>query len=179
MLCAKCIELKPDYDQVAALFVYDDYSKVLVHKLKYLDHTELAFLVAKWLYVRHKEFIDSYDLIVPVPLHKKRLFKRKYNQALLIAKCLADRSGVSLCRDLLIKKKNTTPQTALSKEQRKKNLLGAIAINSKYKSEIIGKKILIIDDVITTGSTVNLCAKTLKKNHASLVGIGVIAKTIL
>ena len=119
--------------------------------------------------------IQKYDIIIPVPMNRKKLKLRGYNQVELIAKELVN-SGVSIKLDTksLIKQKNTIPQSTLSKIERKSNLIGAYKIDNN--KNIIGKNILLFDDIFTTGSTVNECSRILKKNGAKKIGVLAIAK---
>lgn len=126
------------------------------------------------LILRNKEavaYIKSFDIIVPVPIHKKRLKQRGYNQSYLIAKALINRiENVKLISDMIIKIKNVSPQSSLNKIERQKNILGAYVANEKYTikaKDFDGKRILLIDDVYTTGSTLNECARVLKQIYSA------------
>lgn len=118
--------------------------------------------------------IKKYDIIIPVPISKKRLKKRGYNQSAIVAKDLAKILQIDYKENVLVKIKNNKPQSELGQHERNSNVKGAYQL--KNKSQIYQKKILIIDDIFTTGSTTNECAKLLMKNSASSVGIFTIAK---
>lgn len=130
------------------------------------------------MYQRTIQEVNDFDIIISVPSHKKQLMKRKYNQATMLAKqyskLIKNRNFYS---DFLIKVKHTNPQTNLRKKERENNLNKAFELNKKYHSLIKNKRILLIDDVTTTGATLNNCAKILKKNGASKVFALTIAKT--
>jgi ComF family protein len=131
------------------------------------------------LYPKLEEFIIDIDLICAVPLYKKRLKKRKYNQALLLAKSIAKKYQIKLIPDLLIRIKGGKYQIGLNKTARINNVKNAFKINDKYLSKIKNKNILIIDDVVTTGATIDNCSKILKKSGCKNVFAAVIAKRIL
>lgn len=119
-------------------------------------------------------FINNYDIILPVPAHKKRKNVRGYNQVELIAKDISKEYNVEYDNKILVKTINNTPQSILTKKQREKNVIGIYTVKNIQK--IVNKKILLLDDIFTTGSTVNECAKVLKQNGAELVDVLTIAK---
>lgn len=179
-LCAACMQHKPHYDGHRSMLKFDEHSKKLVHDLKYHDKPLLLPLFGEWLMRAGSEWIDEEDiLILPVPLHFLRLIKRRYNQAALLAKALARCSHQPLLPDGLKRIKRRPPQAGLSREQRLKNMRGVFAVNPRRKAQIAGKTILLVDDVMTTGATLNACAKTLKKAGASRVFAVTIARTVL
>ena len=177
-ICAKCLSKKPQYDELTAIFKYNDFSKKIIFDFKYNDKLILADFFAKLIHNSIKDYSDDINFISFVPLHKKRLRSRKYNQSALIAKKLAKISKTNIVFDLIIRKKNTKPQFLLSKSGRKENLKGAFIFNKKYQDLIKNKNILIIDDVFTTGATIESCSKILKKNKAKKVYIAVLARRV-
>jgi ComF family protein len=180
MVCAKCLAEKPKYKKLRATFKYNDKSKHIILALKYGDRTDSAKVLSSFLQKTGKEFINDIDYIIPVPLHRLRLLKRKYNQAGLLAKNLADNlPKAKYIPDALIRKKHTKPQGHYTKNKREQNLKNAFVANPKYKEFFEKKNILIIDDVITTGSTVNECTKALlKQNKDANIYILGLAKVI-
>ena len=118
--------------------------------------------------------LKKYDIIIPVPIHKKRKAQRGYNQTQLIASKISKYVGIKLCDDVLIKSKNTIAQSKLNKNKRKQNIKGAFKILNSEK--IQGKNILLFDDIYTTGSTVNECSKILTRAGAKRIGVLTIAK---
>ncbi len=118
--------------------------------------------------------IKKYDIIIPVPISKKRLNTRGYNQSALIAKKIAKMLNLCYKENVLVKIKDNKPQSEMGQEKRKSNVKGVYSIKNKEK--IYQKKILLIDDIFTTGNTVNECAKVLIENYASSVGVFTIAK---
>lgn len=176
-ICLKCNTTPPSYNLARSALRFDEYSKKLIHALKYHDSTFIASNFAKIIVNMHKEIILGADFIIPVPMHKwKRLF-RLYNQSQILASALAKETSIKMLPDVLMKIKHTKSQTGLSKKQRQENLKGSIVV---VKKDIIkGKKIILIDDVMTTGSTVDLCASKLKKAGAKEVIVICIARTLL
>ena len=118
--------------------------------------------------------LKKYDIIIPVPIHKKRKAQRGYNQTQLIASKISKYLKIKLCDDVLIKSKNTIAQSKLNKNKRKQNIKGAFKILNSEK--IQGKNILLFDDIYTTGSTVNECSKILTRAGAKRIGVLTIAK---
>lgn len=177
-LCASCIKERPIYDRSKTVFIYNDKSRKLITGFKYEDKIHAAKSFAKWLFTTGKDLVEESDLIIPVPLHRIRLFTRRYNQSSLIAAELAKQVYLPVAHDVLIRKKNNKPQASLPRNQRLKNVIGAFAVKEKCKNLIEGKNILLIDDVMTTSATVSECAKVLKKNGAAKVNILTLAKTV-
>jgi ComF family protein len=140
------------------------------------DQTFLALKFAKIFMSQIHKFITDVDYVVSVPMHKRKLLKRKYNQANLLARNI---SPEKYFPQLLLRIKNDNAQIHLSRNKRKKNLLKSFIVNPKFQNIISQKKILIIDDVMTTSSTLNYCAKALKNKGASKVYVAVIAKSII
>jgi len=176
-LCGECIAKPPPYNQARAAFVYEDKSAPLITGFKYGDKLHSTKYFAGIMARSGKELIERTDIIVPVPLHRIRLFKRRYNQASLLANVIAKQNLLPVINNLLIRKKNTPPQASLLFRQRIKNVQGAFTFNAKYNEIIKGKNILLIDDVMTTGATIKSCCRRLLKAGASEVNVLTIART--
>lgn len=173
--CGKCIANPPKYTLARSLFNFDSYSKKLIHGFKYNDQTSNAKLFSKLLYSRYKQDFDDVDFIAPVPMNRfKRIF-RNYNPPQILGEQLAKRFNKAQIPDLLIKSKWTKPQTRLSQNQRKKNLVGSLHFNKKYN--IKDKIILLVDDVRTTGVTSNSCSSILRNAGAKSVKLLTISTT--
>ena len=177
--CANCIKDPPVYFKSISVLKYDEFSKSLITKFKYSDKTYIARYFADLIFGYGKEILPDIDFIAPVPLHKLRLITRRYNQAALIANHFAKLSGKKIINDLLVRTKNTKAQATLNKKLRGKNIVGVFTLNKKYQQHIKGKNILLIDDVITTGATINSCSKVLKKSGVNKVYVLTLAKTVL
>lgn len=176
MVCGACMASPPPYNTARALMHYDKHSKPIITQLKYNDKTHFSKYIAEWLYPRFKSLIDPSDFIIPVPLHPKRLRMRRYNQSALIAKHLTEKTqNAQFAADALIRTKNAPPQTNLTYKQRIKNLHHSFECSKR--DDIKNKVILLIDDVITTGTTVSQCSKTLLEAGAKEVNILALAKT--
>jgi ComF family protein len=149
-----------------------------VHRLKYGRHTSLSRPLSALV---RKTFLECWDgttvdLLIPVPLHLKRLRQRGFNQAHLLIRRWAKHDGIPFDGLTLLRNRWTEPQTALSRKERKKNIKDAFLI--KYRERIRGKKIVLVDDVYTTGSTVNECARVLMKAGAELVDVLTLARAV-
>lgn len=180
-LCAACLEHKPHFAGHRAWLKYDEHSKKLLHDLKFHDKPLLLPLFGQWLAHAAQEWSEAEKdlLIIPVPLHFWRLLKRRYNQAALLAQALSRHTGHPLLADALQRVKIRPPQAGLSRAQRLKNLRGVFAVNHKRKTDIEGRVILLVDDVMTTGATLNACARILKRAGAAKVYAVTVARTVL
>lgn len=174
-LCSKCLMQKPSFDRVITIYRFNQILSKSIGDLKYRDQTFLAKKFARILLPKIKSEIANCDILCVAPLHIKRLRKRKFNQAALIAREISKEKFIS---DLLWRLKDTASQVFLKKNQREKNLKKVFLVNKKYREFVKGKKIILFDDVMTTGATVENCAKALKKYGAKEVIVVVIAKTI-
>ena len=178
LLCGGCLAKKPHYKKLVAACKYDDELMSLIVKFKFFDQSHLSRELYQFIFPKLEEFITKIDFIVPVPLHKKRLKDRKYNQALFLAKFISKKSKIKLLPDLLIRSKEGKNQIGLNKRARIENVKNAFELNRKYQDLIQDKNILLIDDVVTTGATINNCSKVLKKNVGDIF-VGAIGKRML
>lgn len=168
-LCGSCISNPPDFDLTRAAFNYNFPINNMMQHYKYGDALTLCMFFGQIL--NQKVVLDTVDLIVPMPMHPARLKERGFNQALEIAKIF---SKEKLDYTSVIRQKLTPPQASLPLKDRVKNIKGAFAVNA----DLTGKRIAIVDDVMTTGASLNELAKTLKKAGASHVECWVIARTL-
>ena len=161
----------PSWARARAAVAHDDASKPIVHALKYRDRHEAATLMARLMRRAGLQLLADADLIVPVPLHPMRLWRRRFNQAALLAQHLcADRSGAF--QPLVLKRaRSTRPQVGLDHEARRKNVRGAFVVAEKDRIRIAERRILLIDDVMTTGATASACTVALQKAGATSVDI--------
>jgi len=172
--CLSCIKEPPEYDVARFSFQFNRQSKKFIHYFKYYDKTRLASVFAKILYNMYGKLIDEYDVIIPVPMHRFKRMLRFYNQSLVLAQQLSKISGKEVLPDVLCKVRWTRSQAMLSQKERRQNVNGSFDI--EYPEKIQGKKVMLIDDVSTTRSTVNACAKELRA-YASKVFVLCIAAT--
>lgn len=189
-LCKKCeIELNniakvkidkysnKNFSKHLYIFKYEGIIKDRLINFKFNDKIYIYKAFVNFIIKNKKicRFLENYDIIIPVPIHYKRKIKRGYNQSALIAKSIAkNNNSIEYVDNVLLKQKNNKPQSTKNKKDREQNVIGAYYIKNEYK--IYNKKILLIDDIYTTGSTVNECARMLKEYGASAVDIITVAK---
>lgn len=159
----------PDYDKARAACVHADIARQLVTRLKYGDQTDLAPWMARFMARAGAQLLGEADIIVPVPLHRLRLWLRRYNQSAELARALAGLSDVPMQAELLIRTRRTKPQVGLSATQRQSNVRNVFAVPDDRRIAIQGRKVVLVDDVLTTGATVNAAARTLKRAGAEAV----------
>ena len=174
--CAACLARPPFFDRAFAAAAYGDLTRGVALKLKYGLKPATAITMAKLMHrnVRAREEA----VLVPVPLHRWRLWRRGYNQAALIAAALARQSGVPLERDVLLRVRGTPPLKAMNQAKRRETVRGAFATRPDAGDRIRGRDVLLVDDVYTTGSTADACAKILKKAGAASVELHVWARVV-
>lgn len=174
-LCTACMKSSLYYNRARSLFIYDDRVAGLVHGLKYRCNTAIleTFNLLKTK-SRCLKDLSAADYILPVPLHVKRLRQRGYNQALLLARTFFGEEKNKIKNNILLRARNTPSQTGLSGVERRKNLRNAFRVDDQ--KDVSGKNILLVDDVFTTGTTVNECAKVLIKAGARNVDVITLAR---
>jgi len=160
-LCAACSSVKPKYTSARAAMVYDDGSRALVLSFKHGGRTEGLAMFAAQMRRAGRRALESADFIVPVPLHNGRLVKRRYNQSALLGRALAKISTPSFAPDMLMRVKATSSQGGKSMAARRRNVQGAFDIRPKAAAKIKGASIVLVDDVMTTGATLEACAQAL------------------
>lgn len=187
IICVKCLSKKPIFTKSRSVFAYNYYAAKLIFGLKYYDKMHIAGFCAEYMKNLIEDF-DSPDFFVPVPLHKKRLLKRKYNQATLLCNELSKITNIPSQIDLLQRIKHTRPQVELKGKARTQNIKKAIVINPNYLDnskdtsqlipELYGKNAVIVDDVMTTGATIKECAKPLLKAGVKNIYVLTVARTV-
>lgn len=178
LVCAGCLAQPPAFDRARAAFRYDDASKGLVLSFKHADRPGLARYLAPWMARAAGPLLAEADLLVPVPLHRWRLLHRRYNQAALLAMALSKRSGVRCMPDLLSRARRTPPQGTLNRDARARNVKGAIRLGKAIDS-VREKRILLVDDVLTTGATLGECVRVLREAGAARVDVVTLARVVL
>lgn len=158
------------------IFDYKEIIRKLIINYKFNDKSYLYKTFCEFIVKRKKsfDFIKSYDIIIPVPIHKKRMRKRGYNQSELIAKELAKKAEIKCYTDVLLKIKNNKMQSTLNKKEREENTKNVYKLKNEEK--IYNKKVLIFDDIYTTGATITSCIKELEKVNVNKIGILTLAK---
>ena len=177
-ICEACLQKKLFYEESVCVFVYDGFSKNLILRFKNGGDLSLVPLFGRWLFYWAQPLLPSVDVIVPVPLHWTRLWKRHFNQSGLLAKELSKLSLIPYHPTLLRRVKKTPSQGPLTKIQRQDNVHNAFFIHKKHQETIYNKRILLVDDVYTTGATLNACAKTLVGKGASCVKTLTLARVL-
>lgn len=175
-LCGACLEKTPPYDKGWAVLRYDEAAKSLVSRLKYADKTHLAPYLGRLMAAQGREVLKDAELLVPVPLHWRRMLTRRYNQSLLLAREASKISGIPLLPDALKRLRHTPPQASLNRKERLDNVRGAFMATDKGKTAIAGKTVVLIDDVMTTGATIYACCKTIKRAGAKEVRVLTLAR---
>ncbi len=177
-LSAEAIADPPPFDRCRAVAVYDDVARRLVHGLKYRDRLELARWMAGWMARAGREIIATADVVVPVPLHRRRLWWRRYNQSALLVHAIAVAAGKPLANDALIRIRATAQQVGLSAEERDRNVRGAFRVTAEGRRAIAGRRVLLVDDVYTTGATVNAGTRALLRAGAAAVDVLTFARVV-
>jgi ComF family protein len=153
-------------------------ARTLVHRLKYSDRMELAGPLGLWMARAGREILAEADLLIPVPLHRRRLVWRRFNQANALAASIAHACGKKVDPFLLVRVKPTTPQVGLSRAQRATNVQGAFAVPEEARLSVEGRAIVLVDDVMTTGATLNAAARALLRAGARRVDVLVFARVV-
>jgi ComF family protein len=174
--CAACAPRTSPLDRVRAACLYDTPVRELILAFKHGDRTDLAGLFARWLARAAADVLPDTDGVVPVPLHPWRLLRRRYNQAAEIARPLARQAAIPYFPDALVRRRSTGTQGGKSGEARRRNVAGAFEASRAWRARLAGRRLLLIDDVFTTGATAEACAEALKAVGAARVDIAVIAR---
>lgn len=179
--CAPCLQNPPHFTKARSALKYNDASRSMILGFKHADQTHAVLAFMPWLKSAGAEFFqpfDKADIIMPVPLHFRRLLTRRYNQAAILAQRLGREVDIPVLVGGLKRIRHTPSQGHLKAGERAKNVKKAFSVPEKYREQIEGRTILLIDDVFTTGSTVGECAKVLKKSGAAKVYVLCIARVV-
>ena len=175
-LCAHCRHHPPDFSRARAAFRYDAMSRRLILPFKHGDRTDLAVPLAGFMARAGAGLLAEADLLVPVPLHPTRLLSRRYNQAALLAWALARRAGLPMLPDALRRLRATPMLGDLSAAERAETMADVIAVRPSRAGALAGLRILLVDDVLTTGATTNACARALRAAGARDIDLLVLAR---
>lgn len=165
----------PAWDRARAAVAYDDASRPLVHALKYRDAPEAGQLMARMMARAARRLVADAEIVIPVPLHRFRLWRRRFNQSAYLAQRIAAAAGIAYRPDLLVRIKATRSQVGLQEEERRRNVARAFAVVDGRQGEIAGRAVLLVDDVMTTGATAGACASALRRAGARQVDVACFA----
>ncbi|MCE1237249.1 MAG: ComF family protein [Hyphomicrobiales bacterium] len=170
-LSAEAIAAAPAFDRARAAVLFEGPARDLVHALKYRDRTEVARVIGRMTARAGGEILAEADLLVPMPLHRRRLWTRKFNQAALIAHEIERISGVAVDPDALARIRSTRPQVGLGEKERVANVRGAFRVPAARASAIAGKRVVLVDDVLTTGATAEAATRALRRAGVAHVDV--------
>ena len=177
-ICGGCMKYSPIYGMARSALVYDDASRDVVFGFKHGDQIHAAPCFVPWLERSGADILTQADFLVPIPLHRWRLLKRRFNQSAIIAQHLSKRTKIPFILNALERVRATPVQGYLQPKERKKNVKNAFAVPEDIIPKIRNKHIVLIDDVFTTGATVSECAKALLKNGAGTVDVLTLARVV-
>ena len=169
MISAAAAADPPDYDRARAVASFQGVMRELVHDLKFRDRHNARRLLERRLVETGADLLSEADAIVPVPLARGRLFRRRFNQSAILGQEVARLACVGFAPLALVRTRKTRPQVGLTRTQRRQNVSGAFAVPPDRLAQIAGAKLVLVDDVITTGATIGACARALKRAGASRV----------
>jgi ComF family protein len=175
-ICGACASRKPSWHRARSVFRYDRHSRRLVLMLKHGDQTHLVGAFGRWMRRAGGEVLAGADLLVPVPLHWTRLLGRRFNQAALLAQAIRGAGGPAVGADWLVRRRRTPSQGLMGPAARARNVRGAFAL--RRGRSVKGKRVVLIDDVLTTGATAEECARVLRNAGAAWVGVLVLARAL-
>jgi ComF family protein len=176
ILSMEAIANPPAYHRARAAVRFDDISRALVHALKYGDRLDLAPMMGRWISNAGRELLAEADALVPVPLHWRRLWARRFNQSAMLAGAVSAQSGVPVAGGALTRVKPTAQQVGLSRSERAQNVQGAFRVPEGGKPAVAGRRLIVIDDVLTSGATVDGCARALLRAGAANVDVLIFAR---
>jgi ComF family protein len=176
ILSMEAIANPPAYHRGRAAVRFDEISRALVHSLKYGDRLDLAPMMGRWLGHAGRELLAEADGLVPVPLHWRRRWARRFNQSAMLAAAVSAESGVPIAAGALKRVKATAQQVGLSRSERAANVQGAFRVPPEGRAAVAGRRLVLVDDVLTSGATVEGCARALLRAGAANVDVLVFAR---
>jgi ComF family protein len=178
VLSMQAIADPPTYARARAVVRFDEVARTLVHALKYGDRLDLVPLLGRWMAQAGRELLAEADALVPVPLHWRRLWARRFNQSAALAFAISRVSGTRVLFDALERRRPTPQQVGLSRTERAHNVQGAFRVRQPAKGEVAGRRLVLVDDVLTSGATVDACARALLRAGAASVDVLVFARVV-
>jgi ComF family protein len=176
VLSMEAIADPPAYKRARAAVRFDEVSRTLVHALKYGDRLDLAPMMGRWISRAGREILAEADALVPVPLHWRRQWTRRFNQSAMLAAAISAESGVPVAAAALKRVKATAQQVGLSRSERATNVQGAFKVPPEGRALVHGRRLVLVDDVLTSGATVDGCARALNRAGAAHVDVLVFAR---
>jgi ComF family protein len=176
ILSMEAIADPPAYQRARAAVRFDEISRALVHALKYSDRLDLAPMMGRWVSHAGRELLAEADALVPVPLHWRRLWARRFNQSAMLAAAISAESGVPITAGVLKRVKPTAQQVGLSRTERAANVQGAFRVPPEDRGAVAGRRLVLVDDVLTSGATVDGCARALLRAGAANVDVLIFAR---
>jgi ComF family protein len=178
LLSMEAIANPPAYDRARAAVRYDDIARALVHRFKYGDRLDLAPMMGRWMARAGGELLADAEAMVPVPLHWRRLWARRFNQSAALAGAVSELAGQVVLHGAVKRVRATPQQVGLNKSERAENVQGAFKVPPERKAEIAGRRLVLVDDVLTSGATVDACARALLRAGAAHVDVLVFARVV-
>jgi len=178
VLSMEAIADPPAYQRARAAVRYDDIARALIHAYKYGDRLDLAPLIGGWMARAGRELFVEADGLIPVPLHWRRLWARRFNQSATLARAISAEAGVPVIDDALQRVRPTSQQVGLSKSARAENVQGAFRVAPDGKGKVSGRRLILVDDVLTSGATSDTCARALLRAGAKQVDVLVFARVV-
>jgi ComF family protein len=178
VLSMEAIADPPSYNRARAAVRYDETARTMVQAFKYGDRLDLAPAMGRWMATAGRELLGEADALVPVPLHWRRLWSRRFNQAATLAQTVSRISDVPVAHDLLKRMRATRQQVGLTQAERARNVQGAFRVPREARGDVRGKRLLLVDDVLTSGATLDTCARILLRAGAASVDVLVFARVV-
>src|SRR5262249_15130701 len=178
VLSMEAIANPPAYDRARAAVRYDEVARTLVHALKYGDRLDLAPTLGRWMMQAGASLLAEADALVPVPLHWRRVWVRRSTQSAALAEVIAARANLPVAHAALMRVKPTRQQVGLTASERALNVQGAFRVRAEMRAEVKGRRLVLVDDVLTSGATTDACARTLLRAGAAAVDGLVFARVV-
>jgi ComF family protein len=178
LLSMEAIANPPAYDRARAAVRYDDVARTLVQSFKYGDRLDLAPMMGRWMARAGRELLTDADVLIPVPLHWRRQWSRRFNQSAVLAGAISGLCDVPVLHAGLKRMRATPQQVGRSKTERADNVQGAFSVPAEHKADIAGRRAVLIDDVLTSGATVDACARALLRGGAAHIDVLVFARVV-
>ena len=178
ILSAAAVAAPPAFARARSAVSYEGPVPDLVHALKYADRTDLVPMLGAWMARAAHELVDDADMLVPVPLHWGRLAGRRFNQAALLAQQVGRLTGLPVATRLLLRTRRTARQVGLGREERERNMRGAFVVSDAGKTALAGRRPILVDDVLTTGATLEAATRALLAGGAAAVDVLTLARVV-